>query len=251
MINFGKINNGFSDILVESIKQNDSSKKLTFQKYLKELKENKILRNQYFIYDNITNKTEANDFKVSEYIKENIALMGNYSLRDIKRENEKLLSLLGENMVNDYVLNELHENINILITTKKTPETLNKITEAFSYISDYIKKDKKLKEEKINVEDTVNKFNERYSNLSESEQRILKVAMGSDNEEKKSVFNETIIECIDLINENLVECELETKEKLLNVKDRLLRMSYMNENFINDMGKIFELKKGLNNKIED
>ena len=209
-----------------------------------------ILRNQYFIYENITTKTEINDFKISEYIKENIALMGNYSLRDIKRENEKLVSLLGENIGNDYVLNELHENINILITTKKTPETLNKITEAFSYISDYIKKDKNIKEEKVSVEDSVSKFNERYSNLSESEQRILKVAMGSDNEEKKSVFNETIRECIDLINDNLVECELETKEKLLNVKDRLLRMSYVNENFIIDMGKIFELKKGLN-KIED
>ena len=251
MINFGKINNGFSDILVESIKQNDSNKKLTFQKYLKELKENKILRNQYFIYDNITNKTETNDLKVSEYIKENIALMGNYSLRDIKRENEKLQSLLGENIANDYVLNELHENINILITTKKTPETLNKITEAFSFISDYIKKNKIVKEEKVSVEESVSKFNERYSNLTESEQRILKVAMGSDDEEKKSVFSEVIRECIDLINNNLVECELETKEKLLNVKDRLLRMSYINENFINDMGKIFELKKGLDNKIED
>ena len=91
----------------------------------------------------------------------------------------------------------------------------------------------------------VNNLNTKYAGLSETEQRIIKSGMGNDEDEKKTVFVDVIRECVDTINENLLECDINTKEKLLTIKDKLLRMSFVSENFINDVSKIIELKKDL------
>ena len=78
MKNFGKIKNKFSEVLIESIiKKNDAGKK-TFGKFVKMLKENEILKTQYFIYDNIENKYFDNSGDAKDYIKESVSLLSKY-----------------------------------------------------------------------------------------------------------------------------------------------------------------------------
>jgi len=50
MQNFGKIQNGFNDLLADSlIKENQVNKDL-FKKYIKTIKESEILKTQFLIY---------------------------------------------------------------------------------------------------------------------------------------------------------------------------------------------------------
>ena len=90
----------------------------------------------------------------------------------------------------------------------------------------------------------VDKFNEKYANLTEDEHKVLNVILESDNNESREiVFNETIKSCIDSVNSRLKEST--NKEKLLNVKERLLSTSFMSETFSEDIVKLLDLKRTL------
>lgn len=255
MHNFGNINNAFSEVLLESFAKKDTKKKKLFNSYLKTIKESKILKTQYLIYKNISSKYETNDLKASEYIKETISLMEKFPLKDIINENKKLIKLIGEKskvLERDYSVKELHENIDTVLTLSrnKTPKNIDKLIESFDYVLNYVKNNKPV-ENKEGITESVlklaiGKFNEKYSNIDESEHKILKSIIESNQEGKKDILRNTINECVDLIDIKLTESDIETKDKLLKVKDKLLRMSYNDETFISDISKIIELKKDLN-----
>jgi CRISPR/Cas system-associated protein Cas5 (RAMP superfamily) len=86
----------------------------------------------------------------------------------------------------------------------------------------------------------------QYSSLDESEKKILKTLIESTDEEKKEVYSNTIRECITLIDEKLDISDLNAKDKLLRVKDRLLNdKQEINENFIKNISKLVELRSNL------
>jgi hypothetical protein len=92
----------------------------------------------------------------------------------------------------------------------------------------------------------VDKYNERYSDLDESDKKILKVLIDSTDEQKKEVYLETVRECVDLIDKRLEESDLDTKDKLLKVKDKLLRDKIeINEEYTKKISKLVDLKKSL------
>jgi Tol biopolymer transport system component len=127
------------------------------------------------------------------------------------------------------------------------------IVEATSKIIDYIINNKeKVISESIELPNSmlttimVEKYNQKYSTLDESEKQILKVLIESTDEQKKEVYGKVVRECIDLINEKLEGSDLETKDKLLRVKDRLLNdKQEINEDFIKNISKIIDLKNTL------
>jgi TRAP-type C4-dicarboxylate transport system substrate-binding protein len=92
----------------------------------------------------------------------------------------------------------------------------------------------------------VDKYNEKYASLDESEKQVLKVLIDSTDEEKKEVYSSTLRECINLINEKLDTNDLEAKDKLLRVKDKLLNdKQEINEDFFKNISKLVELKNNL------
>jgi hypothetical protein len=255
MHNFGNINNAFSEILFESFIKKDATKKKLFNSYLKTIKESKLLKTQYLIYKNISDKYELNDLKTGEYIKESISLMDSFKINDIIAENKKLTMLIGEssNLLNtDYNVKELHENINnlIILGRVKNPKNVNKIVESFDYVFNYIKNNKPVEEE-ISISEgvgtlAIDRFNKKYSNLAPEEYTLLKSIIESNNTGKEDMFKNTLNECVELIDKKLIESDIDTKDKLLKVKDKLLNMSYNEETFIGDVTKIIELKNNLN-----
>jgi hypothetical protein len=75
MNNFGNIKDTFKNLVIESvIKKNDKGKKL-FSKFLKTIKENKTLKDQYLIYSNLQNTKFNDSVEAREYVKENISLL--------------------------------------------------------------------------------------------------------------------------------------------------------------------------------
>lgn len=253
MQNFGKIKNAFNEILAEGVVNKNDSNKGLFKKYVKTISENEILKTQFLVYDNIENKVEENEFKANLFLQENLSLLNKFSLDEIKEANLKLSEpILFEGDV-VYENKKLHEDIATLIFTPKKYSNVDKIVEATSYVINHITKNKtktitEAIELPISMMSTimVDKFNEEYANINETERELILSLIDSDDEKKKDLYSKTIRECIDLIDSKLNESDIETKDKLLRVKDRLLNdKQEINENFLKQISKLIELKADL------
>ena len=262
MQNFGKIKNAFNELISEGIATKNVASQKLFKQYVKTIKENKILRTQFLVISNIETKVESDREKATQFVKENIELFSSFDKKKIIQVNENLSSfiklcdkgaLLKEDI--EYGHKKLHENISNLIFTKKTPSNIDSIVEATSEIVNYILANKvKTITEAIELPSSmlttmmVDKYNEKYANLDESEKRILKVLIDSTLEEKTVVYTTTLRECIDLINTQLSSSRGKTEvyEKLLNVKDKLLNDKIdITEDFEKKISKLVELKDSL------
>jgi hypothetical protein len=251
--NFGKIKNVFNNILSEGVIEQNETKKGLFKEYLKAIKEDEILKTQFLVYTNIENKVENDATKAIQFVKENIELFSKFTKKQILESNHKLVqNILFEFEFQDERA-ELYENISTLIFTPRTPNTIDTIVEATSKVVEYILNHKpKVVTEAIELPTSmistmmVDKYNEKYTSLDESEKQVLKVLIESTDEEKKEVYSTTLRECIDLINEKLSTADLDTKDKLLRVKEKLLNdKQEINEDFFKNISKLVELKNNL------
>lgn len=251
MKNFGTIKDTFNSILAEAIIQKDEEGKKLFNQYLKTLKENTELRKQYLIFKNLSTKSFTDAVEAKDYIKENIELLKDLKVESLKEGFEKLETILEGKTLNEEN-SELYSHINTLYSTEKTPSTLDKINDSINYI-----KEDMLKREEVIVEETetvnlppsvltkmaTSRFNSKYANIDESEKGILKVVLNGTEEDKEKLYNDLKTECIDSIDTKLNEdIDLDLKDKILKVKDRLLRMNYSKEDYIKDLDKVVELK---------
>ena len=91
-----------------------------------------------------------------------------------------------------------------------------------------------------------NRFNLRYKDSDEEEKKIIRAVLNGTDKDKKEVYNTLKTECIDLIDNKLnEEIDLGLKDKMLKVKDKLLRMSYNPDEYVKDIDKVYELKKSV------
>ena len=102
MENFGNIKDTFKKIIIESTIKKDNVGKKLFTKYLKTLKENKTLRDQFLIYKNLETKKFDDRFEAKEYLKENIELLKSIGKKNLDESNNYLLKLLkGKKIVKE------------------------------------------------------------------------------------------------------------------------------------------------------
>jgi hypothetical protein len=253
MQNFGKIKASFNNVLAESIVTKDKAKKDVFKKYISTIKENEILKNQFLVYNNIETKIESDEFKATEFVKENLSILSAYNKKDIVEANKKLASILEsiEDVEDDKT--QLYENITTLLFTTKTPSNVDTIVETTNKIVKYILNNKsRVVVESFDLPNSmlrtifVDKYNEKYNELDESEKAVLKVLIDSNDEQKKEVYSKTLRECIDLIDAKLNTSDLDVKDKLLKVKDRLLNdKQEITEDFSKNISKLIELRTNL------
>ena len=259
MQNFGQINETFKNILVDSIITKDTKGKKIFKAYVKTLKENKVLKIQYDIYQKLENKINSNnDESSSMFVDECISILQKIGNNKITEINNKLIKFLNKNGYNvyadDYEFKELHEHINNLAFSERNTKNINSIIESKLFI----KKHSKIYEEKKEIKIVEpysnkillplmkNKFNEKYSNLTELEKKVIRLSINGNEEEKKELYTNTVKECVDLVNEQLKECSIDQKDTLLQVKDKLLRYNFNSDNFASEMSEMNYLKTTLN-----
>ena len=260
MQNFGKIKNAFGEILAEGIASNDVAKKNLFKKYIKTLKESEILTTQFLVYENIENVVESDQFLANLIISENLSLLTKFNKKDILSENKKLVALSKEVASKlddeyDVRISKLHESIGDLVFFKVSPKNVNEVAKNRKNVLDYIVTNKaKVVNESYDVPSSmlssilVEKYNERYSELTETEKEVVKVLVESDDNQKIELYSKITRECIDLIDSKLTESDLDTKDRLLKVKDKLLRNTVeINEDFSKNISKLVDLKETLNN----
>jgi hypothetical protein len=254
MENFGNIKDTFKNLVVESIiKKNEKSKKL-FSKFLKTIKENKTLKNQYLIYSNLQNSRFDDGVEAKEFVKENIELLKGLNEGHIVKGNEFFVKLLkGNKIIKEN--QEFYNKISYLVNTEKTPSNIKKINETINYIVKNMLEKEEVKEvvtesvylpSSVLTKLAVNKFNSRYSNISESEKEIIKTVLNGTSEDKENIFNKLKRECIDGIDTKLNESsDLDLKDKLLKVKDKLLNNSFNIDSFTTDITRLHDLKESI------
>jgi hypothetical protein len=254
MSNFGNIKDTFKNLVIESTIKKDNKGKKLFSKFLKTIKENETLKNQYLIYSNLQNTKFDDKTEAIEFVKENISLLGGLDKEHINKGNEFFLKVLkGNKIVKEN--QEFYNKVTYLVNTKKTPSNLKKVNESINHIVRVMLEKEDVEEvvtESIDLPPSVltklavNKFNSRYSNISESEKEIIKTVLNGSNEDKEEIFNKLKRECIDTINNKLNESsDLDLKDKLLKVKDKLLNTDFSLDNFKTDIGKIYDLNESI------
>ena len=251
MTNFGYIKDTFNNILSESILTKNNEGKKLFKKYIQVLKEDSNLKREYLIYKNLITKKFNNESDAKDYIKENIDLLKN---NNPSKGLNKLKSILGDKeLVNEN--DEIYKHINILRNTKKTPNSLEKIQESLNFFKERMLKEEIVVESEYDTTGVppsiltklaVNKFNNKYENISEEEKSIIKNILNGNEEDKKETYTNLKNECIDIIDNRLNEnSDLDLKDKLLKVKDKLLRTSFNEETFPTDIDSIYNLKNSV------
>ena len=256
MSNFGQIKHTYNTLLAEGIAKNSNKEKVEFKKYIKTIKENKVLKTQFDIYYNIENKVESDGWKAMNYVNECISLIDVFSKKEIKEANNKLneSEFIKNNIIDiDDDKSKLYEAIDTLISTTKSSLTLDKIVESKVTVVEYIinnKKENKVVEgyglpNSVLSEIAVEKFNEEYAELTESEKETISVMISTNESEKEELYKKTIKECLELVNNKLTESNGDVKEKLLSTKENLLNRNYNSETFVNDISKVIELKNYL------
>lgn len=254
MNNFGNIKDTFKSIVVESIIRKDDKGKKLFSKFLKTIKENKTLKDQYLIYSNLQNTKFDDPVQAREFVKENISLLKNLNKNQITKGNDFFLKLLKGNKIikeND----SFYKDILFLTESEITPSNVKKVNESTNNIVRLMLQKEEVEEvirETIDLPPSVltklavNKFNSRYSDISESEKEIIKTVLNGSNEDKENIYKKLKRECIDTINNKLNESsDLDLKDKLLKVKDKLLNTNYSLDTFSTDISKIYDLKESI------
>jgi hypothetical protein len=178
----------------------------------------------------------------------------------MKKEIKKLNSKLNEstliknsNITIDSDKSKLYEAIDYLITNIPSASNIDKLVECKSDIVEYILNNKKENTvvegyglpNSVLSEIAVDKFNEEYADLNESEKEAISVMVGSNESEKEELYKKTIKECLELVNSKLTESNGDVKEKLLATKENLLNRNYNSETFVSDLPKVIELKNYL------
>jgi len=255
MRNFGTLKDIFNTILVEGISTNNNDKKKLFKKYIQAIKGDSILKEQFLIYTNIENGVGEDEYMIGEFVKTNISVLSKYSKDAIIESNKKLESLLSEDLTVDFDggLVQLHEDISTLILLDVDSKNVDSIVESLCAIVEYVKNNETKESNKISEVlpnsmlggIVVDKFNEKYSDLSESDKNVLKTIITSDSVAKEGIFDLTKSECITLIDKNLIESYIVNKEKLLSAKDKVLRLKYDSNSFNGNISKLLELKNNL------
>lgn len=249
--NFGAIKTVYNNLLSEAVMSKNNQNKELFKKYMKSIKESEILKTQFLVYTNIENKVEPDIEKARMFVKENIELFNKFDRKEIIKANDTLITNIPiEEGVGQ---NELHENIATLIFTPKHALNVDTIVEATTNVVNYIVNNKaKVISESIDLPPSlvsrilIDKFNERYATLNESDKKMLSVVIESTDDEKDELYNEVLNDCLGLINEQLSTGDLDLKDKLLKVKEKLLNdKRTVNEDFVKNLSKLVELRDNL------
>ena len=261
-MDFGTLKNKFTQILIESHIKGDEKGKKLYKQFLKIIKENETLRSNFIVYKNIENKVSKSEIEANEYLKENLSLLEKYrdtrgkKVKSIQESNNQLLSLLkkhGHKLTDKP--SELHESLHKLTTSEKNVSNINELHESFEKVKTWLITPKNTKTRGVEKPVDANKFldvvtkkyNEKYSNISEEEKKVIKTILSTDENEKESLLKNMVKESIVLINNSLKQFgdNIEIKSKLLEAKDVVYNLEYNKNTFKEDILKIYELKTNL------
>ena len=193
--NFGVIYNVFEQN-IDKLYESKSKKRLIKEMYYL-IKNNKILNEQFKIYDMFEKTTDVDNVK--DFVTESTNLIKHYSKQQIKENNEKVIRLIKKNKLDEFVeipeeTENLYEAIEYVILNKKSLDNVNNFIKAQNIITEHIENNKKLineDKEPVSFEDFQKELNKEEENLIENinndEKKLLDM-FTNPNANKKQVF---------------------------------------------------------------
>ena len=186
------------------------------------------------------------------YVDNNVKLFETYTMRELDAEHAKLKRFIKKEDVKkiDKYRLKLYESIGNLVQESlkiSTDVDVNIIHESLDFVIDHIKKGKiseskaveELYDDEV-IEIAMNRFNETYSELNESETEFLRKVINCTD--KEEMFNELISENI-LLLKNINDGKIEGK--ITKTIDRINEMKYSEQTFDDDILKLYDLKMGI------
>lgn len=256
--NLGILNDIFLENASNILKKENGRK--IIKEYVEMFKKNKNLSDQMKIYSYFE-KLKAGE-NITDYITEGISSIRELqiNLKEAKKSNNDVYEFLCKNIQNmdsNCENKSLFEQVEKIIFTKNNFKSLHEKIEAIGQIKTIINEKVECDDdgddiiiENIDVigEIAINKFNNKYSEqLTEDEKILFKKITGAANDsEKEDLFESERKECIKLTNKILTEVEdVDVKEQLLNVKEKLLEQKYSSDTYFEDVLSLIELKNSI------
>ena len=115
MQNFGQIHETFKEVLANGIVDGVKNKKEVFKAYVKELKENAVLKTQFQVFDKLENKVNTENIEKNKmFVEECVSLLENIGANKVNETNTNLVNYLkdkGFDLLQEYPNKNLHEHI--------------------------------------------------------------------------------------------------------------------------------------------
>ena len=242
--NFGIIYNVFEQN-IDTLCQDKEKQRIIKEAY-DLIKSNKLLSEQFKIYDLFENASDVENVK--EFVNEATALVGNFDRRQVKENNEKLIKLIRDNKLDEYVeipeeTENLYEAIEYVILNNKSLDNVNDFIKAQNTIAEHIEKNQKelLQENKesLTFDRFKNKVNKEEEKLEESineEEKKLLEDFTNAKSNKKLVFENYKAQTLSKIKEAIENSKEEDKESWNNIYESVNSKTYsekMTQNIIN------------------
>lgn len=194
--NFGVIYNVFEQN-IDNIYQDEKKKHIIKEAY-KLIKNNPVLNEQFKVYDMFEKAKDIDNTK--DFVNEASGLIKHFNKKQIKENNEKLIKLIRDNELNEYVdipeeTENLYEAIEYVMLNKKTLDNVNDFLKAQNVIVEYIENNKKQNidesENKFTFENFQEELNKEEKNLNENinedEKKLLEM-FANPKTNKRSIF---------------------------------------------------------------
>ena len=216
-------------------------------KIMEMIKEDKVLANEFAIYNSITNPINVENSK--DYVNESLNLTKNYDTKTIRQHNQKLLEALRKYNFNENIIindeeQELFESIEYVITNPKSFNNINEYNKIQNNFVNYINENNQHIDNNINVETIYeNKINEvidkHINSLNEDEIKLIRDITTNPNKAKK-LFNESKKEVISLI-ENEMKNNANVNE-WQDVLESIKKKEYSKETALSNIAEFLEIK---------
>lgn len=248
--NFGICYHIFEDSLLKNLNNRNGKKFINEVSNL--IKTNKVLKEQFNIYNSICNKKNvSNPESYVDGVLECISKL-NINKSDIRKANEKLIDLIESNTNVNKLLNidddtlKLYEAIDFVLTNKKSINNIDEYNRIKDSLVEKFDRDNKDKTDNDTVnekyETSLSEMTEKYKDLTDDEIKLIEDIISSDKD-KSSLFEEYKSETIGVIDETIKKASEEDKEQWLNIKETLSEKKYNKDTLIDDVLKFVEIQK--------
>lgn len=193
--NFGIIYNVFEQN-IENLWGTKEGKKI-IKECFNLIKSNKVLNEQFKIYDMFEKAQNVDDVK--DFVNEASNIVKTFDKKIVMENNEKLIKFIRDKKLDEYVdipeeTENLYEAIEYIVLHKKTYDNVNDFVKAQNVITEHIVKNQKnnIVENKITSAEFENKIeeieNEINEKINQEEKTLLDSFLTTRKDKKKEVF---------------------------------------------------------------
>ena len=193
--NFGIIYNVFEQN-IENLWDTKDGKKIIKECY-NLIKSNKVLNEQFKIYDMFEKAQNVEDVK--DFVNEASNIIKTFDKKLVMENNEKLIKFIRDKKLDEYVdipeeTENLYEAIEYIVLNKKTYDNVNDFVKAQNVITEHIIKNQKnnIVENKLTSAEFENKIEEVEKeiteNINQEEKTLLDRFLTNKKQNKKEVF---------------------------------------------------------------